>query len=37
TALRQLRRRVSAFGALPFNGLNKMTLQAKLGEIGLLD
>ncbi len=37
TALRQLRRRVSAFGALPFDGLNKMTLQAKLGEIALLD
>lgn len=37
TALLQLRRRLSAFGALPFKGLNKMTLQAKLGEIGLLD
>ncbi len=37
TALQQLRRRVSAFGALPFEGLNKLTLQARLGEIGRLD
>ena len=37
TAVQQLRRRVSAFGALPFKGLNKMTLQVKLGEIGLLE
>jgi arsenate reductase len=37
TALQQLRRRLSAFEALPFEGLNKMTLQARLGEIGRLD